>query len=71
MKYNRTKTLTKEEVLRIPELIKSKTAVQIAFEFGTTPKAIYNWIQKLRANGHEVITKTGKRPIELKNETQP
>lgn len=65
MKQNKTRTLTKEEILQIPELIKSKTAVEIAFEFGTTPKAIYCWIAKLRANGHEVITKPGKRPIKL------
>ncbi len=57
------KQLTKEEILQIPELVKTNTLKEIADKFQVHESTIKNWVYKLRKNGYRVPTKKGKRGI--------
>lgn len=68
----RTTDLTKEEILQIPELVKSKTYPQIATHFDVSVGTIKNWILKLRESGYHIKVKKGRRGIlsDVTNENQ-
>lgn len=51
--------LTKEDILRIPELSKSMSITQMAGELKVSKRAIDYWIAKLKAKGYEISTKRG------------
>jgi transposase len=55
--------LTKDQILAIPEKLKTMSPEDIAKEYGKHPETIKRWARKLRAMGHEVTLKKGPKPI--------
>lgn len=60
------KWLTKEEVLKIPELLKLKTQQEVANELGVHRGTIKNWVYKLRKAGCKIELKRGRKEMNLK-----
>ena len=57
------KQLTKEDILRIPELRESMTDTQIAEMFGCSRATVQRWVKKLKTLGIEVKSKRGRPEI--------
>jgi biotin operon repressor len=58
--------LTREQILSIPAKTKAgETFKDISIEFGCSRAAIDGAVRRLRANGIEVITKRGRKPVKL------
>ena len=55
-----TKTLTKEEILQIPELIKAKTQKEISEILGVSHGTIHQWVRKMRKSGYDIPKRKGK-----------
>lgn len=49
--------LTKEQVLSIPDMLKTNTIRVVALHFQVSPYAIFYWIRKLRKKGVVVETR--------------
>jgi transposase len=62
MQEKKPRNLTEEEVMQIPELIKTMSIKEISTHFGVHERSINYWIKTLRAKNVEVKTKTGRRP---------
>jgi transposase len=60
---NNMAKLTKEQVLAIPELLKTKMLKEVAKEYNTSPNSISRWIKILRNNGVSIDIKRGRRPL--------
>jgi transposase len=49
-----TKKLTKEDILKIPELVKLYDTETIAYGFKVCPETIRRWARELRKRGYDV-----------------
>lgn len=49
--------LTKEQVLAIPKLLRSKSMAEVGREYGVSFQAIWYWVKKLRQKGVGVRTR--------------
>jgi transposase len=55
--------LTKEQILAIPEKLKTMSPEQIAQEYGKHPETIKRWARELRKRGYDIQLKKGPKPI--------
>lgn len=55
--------LTHEQVMKIVELVQTKTIRQIASEYGVHERTINRWVKVLRSKGIEVKVRVGRRPL--------
>jgi biotin operon repressor len=58
--------LSREDVLKIPNLLRTKTIGEVGEELGVSSRAVDYWIARLKKEGIKVPTRNGPRPIKLK-----
>lgn len=56
--------VTKEQVLAIPELLKTKTVSEIAVHMGITQPAVSYWLKRLQKRGIKYPKqRSGRKPL--------
>lgn len=60
------KYLQENEVMRIPDLLKSKSVNEISDMFGVTANTIHRWIRVLRAKGYDIKLIKGRPRLTIK-----
>ena len=57
--------LTQEQIKSIPEKLITISEVELSKQFNVHPQSIRYWVRRSRAKGVEIITKVGRRPVQI------
>ena len=58
-------SLSRKQILQIPDLLAEMSYAQIGDKFGVTAMTVYRWVKKLQQSGKDITIKRGRKPIKL------